>query len=186
MPYVPTVDGGLPAKVTMVDSGGLSVTPSTVTKEHTLVGNNTAGIQVPLFSVTGAVEVFRLYYIVTTAFGSNHTAAYFQINDQAATPDITLSTGVAVSNAAVGSLVSRHSLVSVAAILNNASAGVVKDPVAATAPGMFMPFIVVQKTGGVTTNIEYVYSTTNTPTTGAFKAYIQYRPLSDNGAITAV
>ena len=184
MSYVPTVDGGIPTKVTMVDSGGLSVTPSTVTKEHTLVGNNTAGIQVPLFTVTGAVEVFRLYYIVTTTFGSNHTAAYFQINDQTATPDISLS--VTLSNATVGSLISRHSLVSVAAIFSSAAAGVVKDPVAATAPGMFMPFIVVQKTGGITTNIEYVYSTTNAPTTGAFKAYIQYRPLSDNGAITAV
>ena len=186
MPYTPTVSGDLIKKVTIVDSGGAAVTPNTVTTTHTLVGNNAAGIQVPLFSVTGSVEVFRLYYIVTTVFGSNHTAAYFQINDQTATPDISLASGVTVSSAAVGSFVSRHSLVSVALIVKDAVAGGVKDPVAATAPGMFMPFVVTQKTGGIATNIEYVYSTTNTPTTGAFKCYIQYRPLSDDGAITAI
>lgn len=185
MANAPTVDGGLIKRVTVVDPSGNQVSPTVVTKTHTLVGNNTT-VQVPLFSVTGAVEVFRLYYIVTTVFGSNHTAAFFQINDQTATPDISLATGVTLSSAAVGSLISRHSLVSVAAIFSNSAAGVVKDPVAATAPGMFMPFIVVQKTGGIATNVEYVYTTTNTPTSGAFKAYIQYRPLSDDGAITAV
>lgn len=185
MPYAPIIDGGLIGKFTMVDSGGNAVTPATVSKGHTFVGNNTAGIQVPLFTVSGVVEVFRIFAVVTTTFGSNHTAAYLQLNDGAATPDITLATGTTMSNAGVGSLIFRRSLVSVALVLANSTAAVVSDPVAATAPGMFMPFIVTGKVAATTT-IEYVYSTTNTPTTGAATFYVQYRPLSAGASITAV
>ena len=93
---------------------------------------------------------------------------------------------MALSSFAVGSLITRKSLVSVALSADNASAAKVVDPVAATAPDVLMPFAVVQKTGGVQTDIEFVYTTTNTPTSGAIKWYCEFEPLTEDGDVRAV
>lgn len=159
--------------------------PLTLSTTQTLSGNNTT-VATPIFRVTGIVEVTALYGIVTTVLGSNNTAAHWRINDQTAQQVISLVTGTTLSSAPVGSLLSRHSLVTIALILSTSATGVVKDPVAATAKGMFMPFIVVQKTGGIQTDIEFVYTTTNTPTSGVIKWYLEYLPRSDDGAVAAV
>lgn len=156
-----------------------------LTKELTLSANNTTA-NVPIFTVTGAVEFIGIWGIVTTALSSAITAAYLQINDQTSTPDITLATGTTLSSFAVGSLITRRSLVSVAVTGTNSSAGAVVDPIAATAPSFFMPFAVVQKAGGILTQIEFVYTTTNTPASGAIKWYARWFPLSDDGNVAAV
>lgn len=153
-------------------------------KEITLSANNTTA-NVALFTITGSVRVHSLQGVVTTVIGSNHTAAYWRLNDQTAQPAISLATGTTVSSAAVGSLLLRNSVAAVALTLDNASAGRVRDPVAATAPDVAMPFDVVQKTAGVLTQIEYVYTTTNTPTSGAIKFTANWLPLSDDGALVA-
>lgn len=157
----------------------------TVSKSSSLTASNTTATNA-LFSVTGVVLVKALYGIVTTVLSSNVTAAYWQTNDQTATPDISLATGTTLSSAAVGSLLLRISTVGVALTLADAVAGRVNDPVAATAPDVFMPFIVTQKTASVLTTIDFTYSTTNNPATGAIKFYASYLPLSDDGLITAL
>lgn len=155
-----------------------------VTKELTLSASN-ATANVPIFTVTGSVEFIGLYGIVTTALSSNITAAYLQINDQTATPDISLASGTTLSSFAAGSLFARISTAGVAMAAQNASAGRVTDPVAATAPSLLMPFAVTQKTAGVLTQVEFVYSTTNTPATGVIKWYARWFPLSDDGNVVA-
>ena len=157
----------------------------TVATSSTLSASNTTATNV-LFSVTGVVLVKALYGIVTTVLSSNVTAAYWQTNDQTATPDISLATGTTLSSAAVGSLLLRISTVGVALTLADAVAGRVNDLVAATAPDVFMPFIVTQKTASVLTTIDFTYSTTNTPATGVIKFYVSYLPLSDGSSIVAV
>jgi hypothetical protein len=138
-----------------------------------------------LFHVTGNVEVIALYGIVTTAIGSNHTAAHWRINDQTIqTQVISLATGVTMSSLPAGSTIARKSLVSVAAIASTAATGLITDPVAATTPDFFMPFQVTQKTGGIQTDIEYVY-TTNNSSAGAMTFYCGFIPLSSDGDVTA-
>lgn len=154
-------------------------------KSQTLSANNTTA-STALFSVTGTVLFNALYGVVTTVLGSNVTAAYYEINDQTSTPDITLATGTALSSASVGSLLARTSVAGVAIVLANASAGRVTDPVAANAPGLFMPFVVTQKTGAVETDIQFTYTTTNTPTSGVIQHTVCWTPLSDDGAVTAL
>jgi len=161
----------------------ITVNGLTACKSITLSASNTTAA-VPLFTVTGDVQVLSLYGVVTTALGSNITAAYWRANDQTAQAAISLATGTTLSSFTAGSLLTRRSLVSVALVGTNANAGAVVDPVAATAPGLFMPFAVVQKTGGITTDIEFVYTTTNTPTSGAIEFFIGWVPLSANGVIT--
>lgn len=154
------------------------------TKAQTLNGNNTT-VATPLFRVTGVVRVIALYSIVTTALGSNQTAAHWRINDQTAQVAISLATGTTISSLVAGSLLVRNSVASVALTADNANAGKVRDPVAATAPDVNMPFEIVQK-AGANTDIEFVYTTTNTPTSGAVKHYVIFEPLSDDGDIRAL
>jgi hypothetical protein len=154
-------------------------------KDQTLSGSNTT-VSTPLFRVTGTVEVTQLYAIVTTALGSNITAAYWRTNDQTAQLPITAAAGTTLSSFVAGSKLTRSSLVSVALTGNNASAAKVIDPVAATAPAVHMPFEVVQKTGGVQTDIEFTYTTTNTPTSGVIRHFVEWQPISDGATLVAV
>jgi hypothetical protein len=158
---------------------------SQVTKSITLTGNNTT-VATPLFRVTGSVKVIALYGVVTTALGSNVTACYWRLNDQTAQVNISLNTGFTLSSAAIGSTIVRHSIATVALTGSTNGTGKVFDPVAATAPDTFMPFIAVQKTGAVQTDIEFVYTTTNTPTSGAITFYAMYAPLTASSTLVAV
>lgn len=168
-----------------IDANGRAVTSEHPFKEFkavTFTANGT--VAKILFHVTGVVEIGALYGIVTTAIGSNHTAAHWRINDQTITSQvISLATGTTISSLPAGTILTRKSLLSVALIASTAATGLVVDPVAATVPSFFMPFLVVQKTASVQTNIEYVYTTNNT-SLGAMTFYVKYRPLSDNGKIT--
>lgn len=154
-------------------------------KAQTLTGSNTT-VATPLFRVTGTVEVTQLYAIVTTALGSNVTASHWRTNDQTATLPITAAAGTVISSFVAGSKLTRKTVVATALSADNASAAKVVDPVAATAPAVHMPFEVVQKTGGVNTDIEFVYTTTNTPTSGALIHYVEWQPMSDGATLSAV
>lgn len=150
-----------------------------------LNANNTTGT-LSLFTITGDVYVVSLYGVVTTALGANNTAAYWRINDGSAQASISLSTGTTLSAAPAGSLIVRDSIASVALALKSASAAGVQDPVAATAPSLFMPFALVQKTGNVTSTVEFLYTTTDTPTTGAIDFYIGWVPLTTGATVTSL
>ena len=154
-----------------------------VTKSLSLTANGT--VTAPIFSITGEVEVYALYGVVTTTLGSNVTAGYWRLNDQGAQVDISLNTGTTLSNAAVGSTITRRSVATVALSLTNASAGAILDPVAATAPDVFMPFVAVQKVGSIETDIEFCYTTNNT-SLGAITFYCGFIPLNDSSTIAAI
>lgn len=151
-------------------------------KLSTLSASNTTASN-KLFKVTGSVLVKKLYGVVETVLSSNVTAAHWRTDDQTAQVVISAAAGTTLSSFAVGSMITRKSVVSVALTGDNASAAKVVDPVAATAPDVFMPFEVVQKTGGVQTDIEFRYTTTNTPASGAIRFYIEYVPLTANSRI---
>lgn len=158
-------------------TGGTQV----VTKTHTLVGNNTT-VNVPIFTLTSVVEVTRIWGIVTTALGSNITAAYLRLNDQTAQSDITLATGTTLSNFTAGSIIRKTAISSSAINAQNASAEKVSD----ASNFNFATSILVQKTAGVLTQIEFVYTTTNTPTSGVIQFFAEWRPISSDGNLIAV
>jgi len=144
-----------------------------------------AATAIPIFDVTGLVEIIALYGIVTTAIGSNHTAAHWRLNDHTATNVvISAASGTTISGLPAGTLLARIGLVATALSVVTSAAANILDPVAATAPDLFMPVAVIQKTAGVVTHIEYVYSTNNT-SLGAMTFYCGFIPLSEDGNITA-
>jgi hypothetical protein len=154
-----------------------------VSKAVTFTANGT--VAKILFHVTGNVQVIALYGIVTTAIGSNHTAAHWRLNDQTITTQvISAAAGTTISSLAAGTQLSRIGIVSSALTVSTAATGLVVDPVAATAPDFFMPFCIVQKTGSIQTDIEYVYTTNNT-SLGAMTFYCGFIPLSEGSTVDA-
>lgn len=154
-----------------------------ISNSKNLTANNAAGTAVPIFHVTGTVMVLSLWGTVTTALGANNTAAYWRLNDQTTQSNITLNTGTALSGAGVGSIIVKNGLAAAAlALLNNSQERVSEPTTLETS--YFSPFVAVQKVGGVTTDIEFVYSTTDTPTSGTITFYALYYPLGAGSKLT--
>lgn len=156
---------------------------ATASKSQTLSGSS-ATVSTPLFKVTGAVKIKQLYAVVTTVLGSNVTAAFWRLNDQTAQIAISLATGTTLSSAPVGSLLARTGLVATALTLKSSVAGAILDGNAAGSVDVVTPFVAIQKTGGIETDIEFTYTTTNTPTSGVLTHFVEYEVLSADGAIT--
>jgi hypothetical protein len=154
------------------------------TTSKTLVANNTTAT-VPIFKITGTIEVIGLYGVVTTVLGANHTAASFRINDQTAQIYLTLLAGTAASAAPVGSLIIKSGLVATAVTLKSSAAGAILEASGASL-SPFTSVIITQKTGGIETDIEYKYTTTETPTTGVIQFFCEYLPVSSDGNVTAL
>ena len=154
----------------------------TIVDSQTLVGSG-ATVAVPIFSITGSVEIRAIYGVVTTTLGNN-TAAYFRVNDATAQSSITLSTGTSLTSAGVGSMIVKKDLASAAVTLLTAAQERVSEPTTLETT-FFSPFVVVQK-NAVTTNIEFVYTTSDTPTTGALQFFVRFLPLSNGANIVAL
>lgn len=144
----------------------------------TINANNTTE-SVQLFLVDGNVFITKLYGVVTTALGSNHTKGYFRINDQTAQVDLTESvTGATLSSFTANSFLGKGGPGAIAIQGNNASAGRLFDSTLSS-------FVITAK-NGANTYIEYTYSTTNTPTSGQIDFFVEWEPLSSSGTIYAV
>lgn len=154
----------------------------TISDSQTLVGSG-ATVAVPIFGITGEVLVFGLWGVVTTALGNN-TVAYFRLNDQTAQTNITNSTGTTLTGATAGSAILKITTSGSALTLLNASAAHFQETAANHME--LQNFIVVQKTGGVATNIEFVYTTSDTPTTGAITFYLGWIPLSAGASVVGL
>ncbi|MBU6501170.1 MAG: hypothetical protein KGJ89_05385 [Patescibacteria group bacterium] len=154
-----------------------------LSNSKTLVGSN-ATVAVPLFTLTGTVMVTGLWGVVTTVLGANNTAAYFRLNDQTVQSNITVNTGVTLSAAAAGSVIVKNGLAAAAAVLLSASQERVSEPTTLETL-YFSPFVIVKKPAA-TTQIEFVYSTTDTPTSGAIQFFVAYYPLSADGDLAIV
>lgn len=161
-----------------ITNGGLQTS-----KSITLSGNNTT-TAVPIFHITGTVQVNAIYGIVTTDLGANNTAAYWRLNDQTAQVNITLNTGTALSAVLTGSTLVKKGLAAAALILLDNAAGRVSEPTTLETL-YFSPFVAMKKTGAVT-DIEFVYTTTDTPTSGVIQFFVQWLPISADGRVTPV
>lgn len=142
----------------------------------------TGTVAVPIFHVTGSVNVLALYGIVTTTMG-NSTATYWRLNDQTTTSAITVATGTTLTAAGAGSIIVKKDVASAALTLLNNSQERVSEPTTLETL-YFSPFVAVQKVGSIQTDIEFVYTTSDNPTTGAITFYVQYLPLGQGSKIT--
>ena len=154
--------------------GGLITTDA-----QTFTGSNTT-VAVPIFTFTGAIEVTALYGVITTALGSNFTTAFWRTNDGSTQNAITLATGTTLSSAIAGGVISKKAGVGTALTLTAGTSAQVLESATAGA-NTFQDFVLIANPLA-TSNIEFVYSTTNTPTTGAITFYIRWAPLATANA----
>lgn len=143
------------------------------------VSNSTESLV--MFTITGSVQILALWGEVTTVLSSNVTAAHLRTDDQTAQVDVTLSSGVTLSSAPVGSIISRTGLVAGALTLKSNAAGAFQD---ATTAGnaVYTPFNLTKKTGAVTT-LDFRYTSTNTPASGAIRWNALWIPISAGAAL---
>lgn len=148
----------------------------------TLNANNTTA-NIPIFTVTGQVEITALYGVITTALGNN-TVAFWRTNDGSTQNAITVATGTTLSNAIVGGVISKKAGVGTALTLTAGTSVQVSESVTAGATN-FQDFV-VDANPLATSNIEFVYSTTDTPTSGAITFYIRWVPLTPASSVVAL
>lgn len=155
--------------------GGLITTDAQV-----LSGNNTT-VAVPLFTIAGVVEITGIYGVVTTTLG-NCTAAYFRTNDGSTQNNITLNTGVTMSSAVVGSVLAKTAPATSALTIQSMTSAKIGEN--GTGTSNLQDFRMAANPLA-TSNIEFVYTTTDTPTVGAITFYIRWAPLAtiNNGVM---
>lgn len=146
-----------------------------------LTGNATT-VHVPIFTITGTVEIRGIWGVVTTVLGNN-TAAGFRLNDQTNQSDITLATGTALTAAPAGSIIAKKDKATAAVALLSASQERVSEPTTLETP-YFSPFVAVALPGA-TTQIEFTYTTTDAPTSGAIQFFVRWLPVSLDGNVVA-
>ena len=149
-------------------------------KVVTIDANNTTASAV-VFTVTGAVLIHGIWGEVTGATDlTNHTKGHLRTNDQSATIDLTeAATGIVLSGLAIGTLISKTALAAVALALDDNATAKITEP-ASAGQGLLSPFIVVKKTGAVTT-IDYRYTTTDAPADAEITFGALWEPLSADG-----
>ena len=162
----------------------ITVDGITTTDSQTLTANNTTAV-VPIFGFTGVVEVRALWGVVTTDLGANHTASAFRINDQTAQVYLTAVGGTTISAAKAGSLIVKTGLVATAVTYKSAAAGYIQEPTTLQTLDM-TPVIIGSKTALTTGTIEYRYTTTDAPTSGAITFFIRWLPMSAAAGVTSL
>jgi hypothetical protein len=144
----------------------------------TLIVSNTTG-SIVIGTLTGAIQVVSLQGTVTTVLSSNITAAHLRMNDQTNTPSVTLASGTALSAATAGSLLTKTLKADVAIVLADASQTRVTEPadtILSTKDNI--PAFWLTAKNGATTTLDFRYTTTNTPSTGAILWEIWYYPIN--------
>ena len=153
-----------------------------IKKSYTFISTGT--LVIPIFHVYGSVLVNALWGVVTTVLAANHRVGAFRINDQSAQVQITNATGPTMDAAPVGSLLIANVLLATAATYVTSANGAVTQPATAGIYS-FSGSIITQKTGSVQTDIEYRFTSSTNPTTGAMDFYCGYIPLTDTSYIAA-
>ena len=76
----------------------------------------------------------------------------------------------------------KKGLAAAALTLLTSAAGRVSEPTTLETQ-YFSPFVAVKKSGA-TTQIEYVYATTDTPTSGVIQFFVSWLPVSADGMVS--
>ncbi len=158
--------------------------PNTLIDVQTLVGNNTT-VNVPIFRIVGVIEVYYLWAKVTTVLGSNLTACKFDLFDQTTSVAIA-SAGVTLSSLAVNSI---FYVTSVGATSINSQSAATNPPLprgsqaSPQGPGGGMD---IGSKVGANTDVRFIYTTTNTPTSGVIEFYLCWRNIDKTSTVTAL
>lgn len=149
---------------------------------HVLAGTG-AAVAIPIFTVTGQVEVTALYGVITTALGTI-TASYWRTNDGSTQNSVTLSSGTTLTSAIVGAVISKKAGVGTALALSAGTSALVSE--SATAGATNFQDFALYANPAATSNIEFVFTTSDPAAIGAITFYIRWVPLTKGAQIFAI
>lgn len=154
----------------------------TVSKVITLTANG-GSESLDCFTVTGCVEILKLYGQITTADTlTNLTGAYFNMWDGTLATAITKNDGV-LSGMAIGTTFLKNAAASVTMGIADNATGAIVEP--ASDKKAFAPFAAIKKTGATTT-IRFTYTTTDAPIAATMTIYCEYREIGSGSSLVAV
>ncbi len=153
----------------------------TVSNTKALTVAGTGAKTVNVFLVNGAVKILNIYGSVTSVLGSNMTACSFDFYaaSDAAVP-ITSAAGTTLSDLAAGSVIAKTTAAATA-ITSLSNAAVIGPDETITAKNQ----VLVAK-AATASYIRFAFSSTNNPSVGSVKFYVEYIPLTATSYITAV
>ena len=147
-----------------------------------LTGTGSA-VALPIFTVVGQVEVTALYGVITTALGNN-TVAFWRTNDGSTQNAITLATGTTLTNAILGGVISKKAGVGTALTLTAGTSAQVAE--SGTAGATYFQDFVIVANPLATSNIEFVFTTSDPVAVGAITFYIRWVPITQGSKIFAI
>lgn len=154
------------------------------TKTITFTGDD-ATVATPIFNITGAIELLKIWGVVLVAFGASHTDAHLRINDQSNTDQVlSKTTTLDLGSISIGASIIKNGLAAAVLKYVTSDVGSLLEPAVADEKS-FSPAIIQQITAGVQTDIEYVYTTAGAETTGSMQFFAGWLPLSENGRLQA-
>ena len=135
-----------------------------------------------VFEVSGIVKIKRLRGVLKTKTTlTNMTDCHFNLNDGTIDVPITLDNGLTMSTVAVGSIVDRINVATSVANFVNVATCAVND--SQWADFWQSEFVVAQK-ASTTTNIQWVYTTTDAPIDATMDFYVEFEGI--NGGYLSV
>lgn len=178
-------DSGDGNRLKAVDqSGNVTLLSRTmiVSNTKTLNASNTTA-EVGIFQIFGNVRIVKLYALVTTQLGADHTADQFMWSDGGSPQAIAPACVTNLSIAPPGSMIAVSSLSGSLETLGFAVGADAQLEIAAN-ERIFQDFLLAAHVVG-TTYILHQYITTDTPTVGAMLYVCEYEPLG-GGSVVAV
>lgn len=145
-----------------------------------------ATANLPIFRVVGRIILKQLYGIITTTLSANHTAASFRLNDQLATVQLSAIGGSTLSGFTDNSIIMRTGTDSRVLVAANAGTNPPVGSISLVDITSQTHLSVITAKTGANTDIEYRYSTTDNPATGAMQFYIIWRPLTPTSTVSII
>lgn len=150
---------------------------------NTKVLSGTGTVVVPVFRVTGVAKVLKLWGVIASTLG-NHTNAHFRLNDGTITVPVSKVTTTTLTGFGAGSPFYRAGLAGDALLAASAAACGIIDP---TNKGeLISTEMVLVAKNGITTTLEYVFTTTDPATTGSITFFAEFQSRSNAALLTPV
>jgi len=129
--------------------------------------------------IYGSVKLSKVHIQILVALSSNITDFYLDIWDGSTSTPISKVTTLDLSNAPAGSLITRNAASDEILDYQSGANGFISENAAWKEPQTEV--IVGQKGDGTPTYLRMTYSTTDTPSSGTFRGYLKWSPVTDDG-----
>ena len=144
-----------------------------------IANNETASYNVA--QITGTIVLKNIHIEIVSALSANVTNFYLDIWDGTTSTPITKATGLTLSSAPAGSMIIRTEDSSEVMTFRSGATAFILENTSYKSPQTEV--IVGQKGDDTATYLRMTYTTTDTPSSGTIRGYIEWEPKTDDGFV---